>query len=59
MMSTDPPAQDQQNFVQTSKFFSFYLELYKNKSQEFDSTSKFKFSFRKLNYRNKQDKVCV
>jgi hypothetical protein len=54
MMSTDPPAQDQQEFVQTSKFFSLYLELYKNKSQELDSASKFKFSFRKLNYRNKQ-----
>ena len=29
-MSTGPPTQDQQVFVQTSKFFSFYLELYKN-----------------------------
>jgi len=27
-MSTGPPAQDHQNFVQTSKFFSFYLELH-------------------------------
>jgi hypothetical protein len=25
MMSTGPPAQDQQNFVRTSKFFSFYF----------------------------------
>jgi hypothetical protein len=31
MMSAGPPAQDQQNFVQTRKFFSFYLELVKNK----------------------------
>jgi hypothetical protein len=30
-MSTGPLAQDQLNFVQTTKFVSFYLELYKNK----------------------------
>ena len=30
-MNTCPPAQDQWNFVRTSKFFSFYLEIYKNK----------------------------
>ena len=29
-MRTGPPAQDQYNFVWTSKSFSFYLELYKN-----------------------------
>jgi hypothetical protein len=28
MMNTGPPAQDQQNFVRTSKFFSFYLDIY-------------------------------
>ena len=27
-MSTGPLTQDQQNFVRTSNFFSFYLELY-------------------------------
>ena len=27
-MSTGPPAQEQYNFVQTSKLFSFYLDLY-------------------------------
>jgi hypothetical protein len=47
-MSTGPLAQDQQNFVWTSKFFSFYLELYKNKFKNFIRTSKFKFSFRGL-----------
>ena len=30
-MSTGPPVQDQSNFVQTTTFFNFYLELYKNK----------------------------
>jgi hypothetical protein len=29
-MNTGSPAQDQQNFILTSKCFSFYLELYKN-----------------------------
>ena len=48
MMSTGPPAQDQQNFVRTSKFFSFYLELYKYKFKNLIRTSKFKFSFRAL-----------
>jgi len=48
MMSTGSPAQDQLNFVQTSKFFSFYLELYKNKFKNLIQTSKFKFSFRGL-----------
>jgi len=47
-MSTSPPAQDQQNFVRTSKFFSFDLELYKNKFKNLIWTSKFKFSFRGL-----------
>jgi hypothetical protein len=32
-------------FLQTSKFFSFYLELYKNKFNNLIWTSKFKFSF--------------
>ena len=41
------------NFAQTSKFFSFYLELhvlhgYQNKLQNLIRTSKFKFSFRGL-----------
>ena len=27
-MSTGPPARDQSDFIQTSKFFSFYLKLY-------------------------------
>jgi hypothetical protein len=26
-MSTSPPAEDQLNFVRTSKFFSFYLDI--------------------------------
>ena len=30
-MTTDHPTQDQSNFVRTSKVFSFYLEVYKNK----------------------------
>ena len=45
-----PPAQDQKNFVWTSKFFSFYSELYKNKFKNLIWTSKFKFSFQGLNY---------
>ena len=44
-MSTDPWAQDRQNFVRTSNFFSFYLELDKNKFRNLIRTSKFKFSF--------------
>jgi len=47
-MSTGPPAQDQQNFVWTSRLFSFYLELYKNKFKNLNRTSKFKFSFHGL-----------
>jgi hypothetical protein len=31
-MSTGPPAEDQYNFVQTSKFFSFYLDIQSNMS---------------------------
>jgi hypothetical protein len=31
-MSTGPPAQDQQNFVWASKFFSFYVDLYIQKN---------------------------
>ena len=30
-MSTGPPAQDQYNFAWTSKFFSFYVPVDKNK----------------------------
>jgi hypothetical protein len=45
MMSTSFLAQDQYNFVWTSKFFNFYLELYKNKFKNLIQTSKFKFSF--------------
>ena len=43
-----PPAQDQKKFVRTSKYFNFYLELYKNKFKNLILTSKFKFSFRGL-----------
>jgi hypothetical protein len=43
-----PPAQDQNFFFRTSKYFSFYLELYKNKFKNLILTSKFKFSFRGL-----------
>ena len=43
-----PPAQDQNFFFPTSKYFSFYLELYKNKFKNLILTSKFKFSFRGL-----------
>ena len=45
---TGPPTQNQKNFVRTSKFFSFCLELqkYKNKFKNLILTSKFKFSFR-------------
>ena len=46
--STGPPAQDQQNFLWTSKFFSSYLELYENKLKNLIRTSKFKFLFRGL-----------
>jgi len=46
-MSNSPPAQDQQNFVRTSKFVSFYLELYKNKFKNLIQT-RFIFSFREL-----------
>ena len=35
-------------FVQTSKFFSFYLDIYKNKFKNLIWTSKFNFSFRGL-----------
>ena len=46
-MSTGPPAQSPYNFVWTSKFFSFYLELYKNKFKNLIRTSTciFKCSF--------------
>jgi hypothetical protein len=49
-MSTCPLNQDQLNFVWTSKFFSFYLELpvYKNKFKNLVRTSNFKFLFRGL-----------
>jgi hypothetical protein len=47
-ISTGPLSQDQKNFVWTSKFFSFYLELYINKLRNLIQTSKFKFSFRGL-----------
>jgi hypothetical protein len=47
-ISTGFTAQDQLNFVQTSKFFSFYLGLYKNKFKNLIRTSKFKFSVRGL-----------
>ena len=43
-----PPAQDQSNFVRTSQFFSFYLELYKNKFKKLIQTSKLKILFRGL-----------
>ena len=39
------PAQHQLNFVRTSKFFSFYLELYIDKFKNLIWTSKLKFSF--------------
>jgi hypothetical protein len=29
-ISTGPPEKDEENFVWTSKFFSFYLDRYKN-----------------------------
>jgi len=29
-MNTSPPSQDQLNFVRTSNFFSFYLEIQSN-----------------------------
>ena len=44
-MSTGHPAHDQLNFVQTSKFFSFYLKVYKSNLKNLIRTSKFKFSF--------------
>ena len=46
-MSNGPLAQDQQNFVQTSTFFNFYLDIYiyKNKFKNLIRTSKLKFSF--------------
>ena len=34
MMSTGLSAQDQENFVRTSKFFSFYLDIYKDFSRK-------------------------
>jgi hypothetical protein len=34
MMSTGLSAQDQKNFVRTSKFFSFYLDIYKGFSRK-------------------------
>ena len=46
--STSPRVQDQQNCVRTSKFYSFYLELYKNKFKNLIRTSKFKFLFQGL-----------
>ena len=50
LYDTGPLSQDQKNFVWTSKFFSFYLELlvYINKFKNLIQTSKFKFSFRGL-----------
>ena len=47
-MTTGPLAQDQLNFVRTSTFFRFHLELYKNKFKNLIRTSKFEFSFRGL-----------
>ena len=46
MMNNGTPAQDQQNFVWTSQFFSFYLQLYKNEFKNLIRTSKFKFSYK-------------
>ena len=40
MMSTGPPAQDQDNFARTKTNFSFYLEQYKNKFKNLIHTSK-------------------
>ena len=45
MVRTGPPAQDQLNFVRTSKF-QFFLELNENKLKNLIWTSKLKFSFR-------------
>jgi hypothetical protein len=45
---TDPLPQNEYNFIQTSKFFSFYLDIYKNKFKNLIHTSKFKFSFQGL-----------
>jgi hypothetical protein len=55
-----PPAQDQQNFVRTSKFFSFYLVLFKNKFKNLIQTSKFIyiFSFRELHIDNFTDLIA-
>jgi len=47
-MGAGPMDQDQYYFVQTSKFFSFYLEMHKNKFKNLIRTSKFKFSFQGL-----------
>jgi hypothetical protein len=47
-MSTAAPDQDQSNIVWTSKFFSFYLDIYKNELKNLIRTSKFKFSLRGL-----------
>ena len=44
----------QKNCVRTSIFFSFYLEVYKNKFKNLIWPSKFKFSFRGLQYTCKQ-----
>ena len=44
-INTGPLAQDQQNFVRVGKFFSFYLELYKNKFKNLIRNSKFKLNF--------------
>lgn len=44
LISTGSPTQGQSNFVWTSQFVSFYLELYKIKFKNVIRTSKFKFS---------------
>ena len=46
MMSTGPLAQDQLNFVWTSKFFGFYLELHVyNKFKNLIRTNKINSNF--------------
>ena len=42
--------EDVYNFVRAGKFFSFFLELYKNKFKNLIRISKFKFSFRGLSF---------
>jgi len=47
-ISTGPPDKDEENFVWTSKFLSFYLDICKNKFKNLIWTGKFKFSFQGL-----------